>query len=627
LNVAQAAATSLFSETLVYGSGVGWRTTVMSRELESLLLRSGALNSQELARSIGLANARKVSLWDFLVHERRVPEETLADAFSHLLNLPRVRLDSVAIEAGVLKAVTLRLARKHTCLPLRLTGKVLVLAMANPLDRQAIKDVEFASSRPVRPVVACRTEILGAILRHYSHGEADGGLADAACGGTRAGEFEAPVASDGRPRAADVPAAVELCDRIIHDAVRLGSSDIHVEPGQVEMCVRLRVDGVLRDHLRLPRWMHAALLSRIKVLAKLDIAQQRLPQDGRIKIDAGDRAIDLRVSTLPTHLGEKAVLRVLGSTSVPALDTLGLSADEMAVLDEALSQPQGLVLVTGPTGAGKSTTLYSMLTRRQSPEINVVTIEDPIEYQVPGTSQVQVDVKAGLTFAGCLRAILRQDPDVILVGEIRDGDTAEIAFQAALTGHLVFSTLHTNDSVGAIERLLDLGVKPLLMTTATNLIVAQRLVRRICVSCRERYVPSAEVLARLQIAADDHEFQRGGGCDACAHTGYAGRLGIFEFLKLTRTLKDLIARRAPEGEIRQAAEAAGTRFLIDDALEKVRQGLTTVEEIQRVVWIDRGVTPPPPMPFRQRRSRTRLMAERADGASPRVSSSAARRSP
>ena len=600
----------------------------MSRELESLLLRSGALNSQELARSLGLANARNVSLWDFLVHERQVPEDTLADAFSNSLNVPRLRLDSIVIDAGALKAVTLRLARKHTCLPIRLMGKALVLAMANPLDRQAIKDVEFASSRPVRPVVACRSEILSAILRHYPQAEIDADAANGGHPGALAGEFETPAAAAAdRSTALEVSPAVELCDRMIQDAVRLGSSDIHVEPGQVEMCVRLRVDGVLRDHLRLPRWMHAGLISRIKVLAKLDIAQQRLPQDGRIKFDARDRSIDLRVSTLPTHLGEKAVLRVLGSTTVPMLETLGLSADEMASLDDALKRPQGLILVTGPTGAGKSTTLYSMLTRRQSPEVNVVTIEDPIEYQVPGTSQVQVDVKAGLTFAGCLRAILRQDPDVILVGEIRDAETAEIAFQAAQTGHLVFSTLHTNDSVGAVERLLDLGVKPLLMTTATNLIVAQRLARRVCTNCRERYAPSTDMLDRLQIRPDDHEFQRGRGCDACAHTGYAGRVGIFEILELTRQVKNLITRRAPEAEIRDAAAAAGTRFLIDDAVAKVRQGLTTVEEILRVVWIDRGGAAPAPMPVRQRKSRTRLIVERTDGANSRVSPSTARRSP
>jgi general secretion pathway protein E len=296
--------------------------------------------------------------------------------------------------------------------------------------------------------------------------------------------------------------------------------------------------------------------------------------------------VDLRVSTLPTHLGEKAVLRILGSASIPPLSGLGLSKSEVERLDDALGQPQGLILVTGPTGAGKSTTLYSMLMRRHSPEVNVVTIEDPIEYRVAGASQVQVDPKAGLTFAGSLRAILRQDPDVILVGEIRDGETAEIAFQAALTGHLVFTTLHTNDAIGAVERLRDLGVKPQLLISATNLIVAQRLARRVCARCADRYVPSAEILDRLRIAPDDHPFVRGRGCGACAQTGYAGRVGIFEILRLSPRLRGLIMRQASDAQLRRAAVSSGMRFLMDDALAKARAGLTTVEEIVRVIRTD-----------------------------------------
>ena len=578
----------------------------MSEELQSVLLRSGALTSTALSRSLGLAQARNVSLWDLLVHERQVPEETLADAFSNCLNLPRVRLDRLVIEAAVLATVTARLARRHTCVPIRLHGKVLVLAMANPLDRQAIQDVEFAASRTVRAVVACRTEILTSIQRHYPLA-AD---ADEPPNGERAGaareEFERPAAAGSQRPGVDPSHAVELCSRIILDALAAGASDIHVEPGPLEMGVRFRIDGVLRDHAMPPLSIRDKLVSRIKVLAKLDIAQQRLPQDGRIRMDAHARAVDLRVSTLPTHLGEKAVLRILGSSNVPPLTGLGLSKAEIERLDAALGQPQGLILVTGPTGAGKSTTLYSMLTRRHSPEVNVVTIEDPIEYRVPGASQVQVDAKAGLTFAGSLRAILRQDPDVILVGEIRDAETAEIAFQAALTGHLVFTTLHTNDSIGAIERLRDLGVKPLLMSSATNLIVAQRLARRVCASCSERYVPAADVLHRLRIAPDDHGFRRGRGCDACAQTGYSGRVGIFELLRLTPRLRALILRQAPEAQLRRAATAGGTRFLMEDALAKARAGLTTLEEILRVIRTDdsdlrtarrdKGVLLPAPAP-------------------------------
>jgi type IV pilus assembly protein PilB len=563
----------------------------MRQQLEPTLRRSGALTSQELEISLAQANAQKISLWDLLIEQRRLPEETVAEAFSTWLSLPRVRIDSVAIEPAAVKALAGRLARKHTCLPVRLSGKNLVLAMANPLDRKAIQDVEFASSREVQPVVASRAEILLGIEEHYGAAATTGATAEAepeAFSARVTGErdvLDLDLDATGSLSAGILP-AVQLCSRLVVDAIELQASDIHIEPGPQEMRVRLRIDGVLREHLRIPHWMCAALVSRVKVLAKLDIATQRIPQDGRIKARFGDRRIDLRVSTLPTQFGEKAVLRLLGSTGAPNLSALGLSAAEMALLDDGLSQPQGLILVTGPTGAGKSTTLYSMLTSRQSTDVNVVTIEDPIEYQVPGATQVQVDGKGGLTFASCLRAILRQDPDVILVGEIRDLETAEVAFRAALTGHLVFSTLHTNSSVAAIERLLDLGVKPLLITTATNLIVAQRLARRICMNCREPYVPSALALRRLHTKAGAHEFHHGRGCAACAQTGYSGRVGIFEILRLTPRLKELVNRRATESEMTEAALEGGTRLLLEDALYKVRQGLTTVEEVLRVIRIE-----------------------------------------
>jgi type II secretory ATPase GspE/PulE/Tfp pilus assembly ATPase PilB-like protein len=331
--------------------------------------------------------------------------------------------------------------------------------------------------------------------------------------------------------------------------------------------------------------MKAALLSRIKVLAQLDIAQQRLPQDGRIKARSRDGALDLRVSTLPTQYGEKIVLRLLGSSRAPSLLDLGFSLEQLTAVDAMIHQPQGLVLVTGPTGAGKSTTLYSMLTRRQAPDINIVTVEDPIERRLPGITQSQVGDKSGATFARYLRAILRQDPDVIMIGEIRDGESAEIAFQAALTGHLVLTTLHANGTIEAVDRLLDIGVKPLMITSVTNLVLAQRLARLICAHCRERYQPAAAAVH--DIGLDDlAEFTRGRGCDQCGHTGYRGRLGIFEVLRLTPALKELIRRRASEAELHAAAHADGTRWLRDDAAAKIRAGLTTVEEVLRVVRVD-----------------------------------------
>jgi type IV pilus assembly protein PilB len=541
----------------------------------------GALTRSELHASLAQARARNLPLVDFLLRERNLPEDAVAETLSTTLNVPRVRIAATTVEAPALKAMTLRLARKHTCLPIRIAGKALVLAMADPLDSQAIQEVEFASSRKVQPVVASRTEILDGIRQHYVvPSPAAGEALEHEAAGIFISEPDAATAQ------ADAAPAVALCNQIVLDANELGASDIHVEAGSRDMRVRLRIDGVLRDHLVLPDWMRGPLLSRIKILAKLNIAEQRLPQDGRIQHKTPGGPIQLRVSTLPTHFGEKAVLRLLRSAETPSLDRLGFSSDETAVLEAALHQPQGLILVTGPTGAGKSTTLYSMLARRQSNEINVVTIEDPIEYELPGANQVQVNAKAGVTFASSLRAILRQDPDVIMVGEIRDAETADIVFHAAQTGHLVLSTLHTNSALAAVERLLNLDVNPATVNAATNLIMAQRLARRVCMHCREPYTPSAEVLQRLHLNADAHDFVRGAGCDACGRTGYRGRIGIYELQQLNPKLKELVSRRATEVALRRTAAKSGARFLLGDALAKVRQGLTTVEEVLRVIRIE-----------------------------------------
>jgi type IV pilus assembly protein PilB len=542
----------------------------------------GTFTSQDLEVSFVQATARNQPLLDYLVRERNMPESALAEAFSQALNLPRVDLAETTIEAPALKAVTGRLASKHTCVPIRFAGKTLVLAMANPLDRAAIQDVEFASSRKVQPVIASRTEILNSIKEHYS---VESSRASSAAPDRDTLSVFSGEASDSAT-SRDTAPAIELCNQLLADATKSGASDIHIEAGPREMRVRLRVDGVLRDHLLLPDWLRVPLLSRIKILAKLDIAEQRLPQDGRFQHRTPDGPIHLRVSTLPTHFGEKAVLRLLRSARTPTLGALGFSPDEIALLEEALHQPQGLVLVTGPTGAGKSTTLYSMLTRRQSSEINVVTIEDPIEYQLPGANQVQVNTKAGVTFASSLRAILRQDPDVIMVGEIRDAETAEIVFHAAQTGHLVLSTLHTNSALAAIERLLTLDVKPVTINAATNLIIAQRLARRVCMKCRAPYVPSPEVLHRLHLDAESWEFQRGTGCDACGQTGYSGRVGLYEIQQLSPKLKNLVNRQATERALKRAASSLGARFLLDDGLAKVCEGLTTVEELLRVIRIE-----------------------------------------
>ena len=557
----------------------------------SSLQGTGTITPQELKETLEEARTRHVSPWDVLIVEKRVSEDALADTFAQWLTLPRVRIASASVEPEATKAISEALARKHTCLPLKAEGRSLLLAMANPWDYEAIQDVQFASSLMVRPVVASRTEILDGIEAYYvTEGrlQAFVGQVPAATDFrvlTQDGEELDPDTSDTQSAATSGP-VVKLCNVIFRDAITAKASDIHLEPELNDVQVRLRVDGVLRQYMQVPKWLQNALVSRLKILARLDITERRRPQDGRIKVQFQKRPIDIRVSILPTHFGEKVVMRLLGSANIPSFREMGFSDAQSAVAEQTLSQPQGMILVTGPTGAGKSTTLYSMIAKRQSVEVNIVTIEDPIEYQVPGINQVQVNTKAGLNFASYLRSILRQDPDVILVGEIRDLETAEITFQAAMTGHLVLSTLHTTGAVATITRLLDLGVDPFLITSAVDLVIAQRLVRRICRQCREPYIPAAEVLETFHMAQGDMVFYRGSGCSACEQTGYNSRIGIYELMRLTPRVKELLTRRATEDDIRKMAALEGTRFLLEDAIDKVRQGLTTLDEVRRVIELE-----------------------------------------
>ncbi len=562
----------------------------MSKKLGPLLLQAGIFTSQELEESLEAARRRNKTLWDIIIDEKRVSEESLAETFANWLKLPHVKLASAPPDPEAVKIISEDLARKHLALPLKVEGKTLVLAMANPSDFDALQDIQFASNLTVRPVVASRSEILDAIEQNYA---TEHRMQDFLANVSDATDFRILAADkeevdldrmDSRS-AAELPPVVKMCNLVIHDAIRSQASDIHIEPGLNAVQVRLRVDGVLRDYMQVPKWLHNAVVSRLKILAKLDIAERRLPQDGRIKVQFQSRPLDIRISTLPTHFGEKVVLRVLGSSNIPTLKSMGFSDPQISSLDTSLGQPQGMILVTGPTGSGKSTTLYSMITKRQSAEVNIITVEDPIEYQLQGINQVQVNIKAGLTFAGCLRSILRQDPDVILVGEIRDLETAEIAFQAAMTGHLVLSTLHTNSALSTIARLLDLGVDPFLITSSVNMIVAQRLGRRICARCKETYTPSSGLLEKLRVEKPEMIFYRGRGCSSCGGTGYAGRIGVYELLRLTPTIKELINRKATEAELRKAAGLSGTRFLLEDAMEKVQQGVTTLEEVLRVIQL------------------------------------------
>jgi len=563
----------------------------MANRVQSLTLERVATQRNELEAGIALARQRGVSAVDLLVDDRQYSEEALAEGFAEWLKLPRVRIASLILEPEAAKAISEKIALKHQVLPLKIEGNTLVMAMANPADYDAIQAVQFVSGFTVQPVVATRSEILDGIQEVYSTDD-------------RMQDFLAKVADTGdltilsqdadkvdldkadERGAAELAPVVKMCNLILQEAIRSQASDVHLEPTLNCLQVRMRVDGVLREYIDVPKWLHSPLISRIKILGSLDISERRLPQDGRVRVKFQNKSVDLRISTLPTHFGEKVVMRVLGASTIPGLESMGFTEWQYSVLTECLSQPQGMILLTGPTGSGKTTTLYSMIARRRSPEINIVTVEDPIEYQLPGISQVQVNIKAGLTFAGSLRSILRQDPDVILIGEIRDAETAEIAFQAAVTGHLVLSTLHTNSSFAAITRLLELGIDPFLITSSLNLVVAQRLARRICSQCKEPYAPPNEMLQRCNITDPSLVFYHGKGCPACGKSGFSGRMGIYEMLRMTSALKELVRKKAGETTLRRSAAASGTRTLMEDGWAKVREGSTNPEELLRVVELE-----------------------------------------
>ena len=570
----------------------------MSKQLENLLRDTGLASDIQLRRVQERVEQGAGSFLEIMVKEERVPEDAIADAFTERLKVPRARVGAFLLDEEALRRVPERLARKHQCLPLAFEGRMLVVAMVDPTDYRAIQDIEFAAASTVKPVAAALSEVVEGIDERYG--------AEDRIGTFLANVPEAPdiqiMSEDNGDgsidvadtvEAAEVAPVVKMCNLIIYDALKSGASDVHIEPALHDLQVRMRVDGVLRDYTRVPKWLHGPVVSRLKILAKLDIAERRLPQDGRVNVHAQGGFVDLRVSTLPTHFGEKMVLRILGGTSAPALDSLGLSPIQQTLLESAVAQPQGMILVTGPTGSGKTTTLYALLARHHKPEVNIVTVEDPIEYQLAGINQVQVNTKAGLTFASALRSILRQDPDVILVGEMRDRETVEIACQAAMTGHMVLSTLHTNSAVAAVTRMLDLGVDPAVLASSLTMVIAQRLVRRVCNECREEYEPGTEARSRVGLFDDASPVFRGHGCAACGGTGFSGRIGAYEIYRPTNSIRKIINDRGSEADLRFAARQAGMVPLREDALAKIKAGLTSPDEVLRVVQVDENEVPCP----------------------------------
>ena len=552
----------------------------MVRQLADILLDDGLVDEAQLAAAYDEHQRGGRSLGRVLVEHGVINESQLIAALAEQIGLPFVDLAAYQVDAAAANSIPAALCRRHAVLPIGYAEGRLVLAMADPANVFALDDVRSLSGFEPRPVVATREDLLAAIER-YCRSEAD--LDDLVAVETEDDEDLATLT-----RVVDEAPIVKYVNLLITQAIADGASDIHIEPGENELRVRYRIDGVLHDVMRSPRGIQAGVISRLKIMADIDIAERRIPQDGRLSVSSHGLKVDLRVATLPTVWGEKVVMRVLdNSTARLDLADLGFEPENYQRFSASFTKPYGMILVTGPTGSGKSTTLYATLNIVSRAEVNVITVEDPVEYRLPGINQVQVNQKAGLTFAASLRSILRCDPDIVLIGEIRDHETAQIAVEAALTGHLVLSTLHTNDAPSAITRLAEMGIEPYLVGSGLDCVLAQRLARRLCSRCREPYQPSRAELDAARFPFDQDEppptLYRPVGCPACARTGYKGRLALHEVMTVTEEVERLAVARASATEIGQVARRGGMHDLRADGLRKVRQGVTSLEEILRVV--------------------------------------------
>jgi type IV pilus assembly protein PilB len=569
-----------------------------------ILVKEGLLSPADLERALQIQARDGGSLTRIAANLKLADEEIAARAVAKGLGLdfnPLSENEAPANSPDIF--LPPKFCRQRRVLPLGVQGRSLRLAMADPLDHATIQDVEFQTSKWVVGVVATETAILKVLDRLNPEAAQAGALQELLEGVGQEGEVETTV--DAEPEGVDTtrlareveqPPIVRLVNGALTEAARTGASDVHFEPQEACLQVRHRVDGMLQDVLRIPRNLQEPVVSRLKIISGMDIAERRKPQDGRSRLRVEDRSIDLRVSTLPTTFGEKVVVRLLdGRNALTEIGRIGFAPSVQKSFQDLLTRPQGMVLVTGPTGSGKTSTLYAALNWVRTRAKNIITVEDPIEYQLDGISQVQINTRAGVTFAAGLRSILRQDPNIVLVGEIRDRETAGIALEAAQTGHLLLSTLHTNDAPSSITRLIDLGTEPFLVASSVIGILAQRLVRRVCAACAAQRDPAPDRLERVRSglpAGAKAEWRNGAGCAECRQSGYRGRLGIHELLVVTDEVRGLIAGKAPDHQIREAARRGGMRLLWEDGVAKAAQGLTTLDEILRVAPPAADAAPP-----------------------------------
>lgn len=563
------------------------------KRIGEILVELGYLTQEQLNKALEVVQATKSSrdhsrelIGKVLINMGLINEEQLAQAIARQWNIPFVDLSNIDLSLEIARTVPEDVCRRYKLIPVGKEGERLFIAMADPLDVYAIDHVRLITGFIVEPRVATESSIQAAIDKIFgvekSVKEALEQIEDLP--GAKV-PTEEEIAVEELREIADQAPIVRLVNLIITQAVRERATDIHIEPRKSDIAVRYRVDGILHNSRLVPKHLHPAITSRIKIISGMNIAERRIPQDGRIPLNVDGKEIDLRVSTLPTIFGEKIVMRILDkSSTLLSLSQLGFQHEAQMVFERIINQPYGMILITGPTGSGKTTTLYAVLRQLNSPEKNLITVEDPVEYQLTGVNQVQINPKANLTFANSLRSILRQDPDIIMVGEIRDSETAEIAINAALTGHLVLSTLHTNDAPSAITRLVDMGIEPFLIASSLIGVTAQRLVRKICPYCKIEYTPHIDSLSFLDLEIPKNvKLYRGHGCDKCQGKGYMGRTALQEVMVVDESIKTLILERASSSMIKEQARKNGMRTLLEDGWAKALEGITTVEEVLRVV--------------------------------------------
>ena len=560
--------------------------------LGELLIAAGTITEEELNRGLALQKGTKERLGTVLIKNGIITEDDLIEALQMQLGIEFIDLTKVNIPIEMAQAVPKNIARQYQVVPVKIVKGELYLAMSDPLNFYAIEEVRKAVRKKVVPMVATVSAIEHAIQVLYGNEGAAKAIEEmkreAATGNEVTVQADSSfVANQLGEESANSAPTIRLVNSIIERAITERASDIHLEPHETELCVRMRIDGMMRDILTVPRNLQGSVISRLKIMSGMDIAERRIPQDGRFNVVIKSKNIDLRISTLPTVYGEKIVARLLDKSSgTLSKEAIGLEGADLEKYEKMIHCRSGVILLVGPTGSGKSTTMYTMIDELNTREVNLVTLEDPVEYNIDGVNQVQINEKTGMTFANGLRAILRQDPDIIAVGEIRDGETAEIAMRAAITGHVVLSTVHTNDAVGTVDRLKDIGVEPYLISSALRGVISQRLVRRICPKCRKPYTPTAEELDTLGLkAADDLVFYKGEGCPNCFDTGYRGRIAVFEMLPITRKVRTMIADGSSRAQIEEELKSpeAGFVSLRENALRLVKEGITTSSEITRVI--------------------------------------------